>query len=132
MRKLLNRFLFVVPTFLLLSCYRQGEIWRQTVVPRPEHIIVIVEENHNYEQIIGSPNAPFINQLAKEAAVFTDAHGVTHPSQPNYLVLFSGSLQGIAGDECLKDSMPFTTFPVHPLHPGGCRRNNIIPGIDFI
>lgn len=78
-------------------------------LPRPDHIIVIIEENHGYDQIIGSEAAPYINQLAKRSAVFTDAHGVTHPSQPNYLAIFSGSIQGVTNDHCLKDTTPFHT-----------------------
>src|SRR5262249_25124330 len=64
----------------------------------PAHVVVVIEENHGFEQIIGNPDAPFINKLAAQGALFTDAHGVTHPSQPNYLALFSGSTQGITGD----------------------------------
>jgi len=78
-------------------------------LPKPDHIIVVIEENHGFDQIIGAPEAPYINDLAKEGALFTDSHGVTHPSQPNYIALFSGSLQGVKGDECLEDSTPFIT-----------------------
>jgi hypothetical protein len=38
--------------------------------------------------------------LAKSGATFTDAHGEAHPSQPNYLALFSGSTQGVTDDSC--------------------------------
>jgi phosphatidylinositol-3-phosphatase len=76
---------------------------------QPDHIVVVIEENHGYNDIIGSPYAPYINQLAKGSALFTDAHGVTHPSQPNYLAIFSGSTQGIPDDRCLKNVTPFTT-----------------------
>lgn len=78
-------------------------------LPKPDHIIIIIDENKGYNQIIGASQAPYINQLAKEGALFTDSHGVQHPSQPNYLAFFSGSNQGINGDECLQDSTPFTT-----------------------
>jgi acid phosphatase len=94
---------------LLLAVNLLGSCRQHPEISRPDHIVVVVEENHNYEQIIGSPDAPFINQLAKGSAVFTNAHGVTHPSQPNYLALFSGSLQGVTGDKCLADTTPFTT-----------------------
>lgn len=94
---------------LVLCINFLGSCRHHSKIPRPDHIVVVIEENHNYEQIIGSPNAPFINQLARESAVFTNAHGVTHPSQPNYLALFSGSLQGVKGDKCLRDTTPFTT-----------------------
>ena len=78
-------------------------------LPRPDHIIIVIEENHSYNQIVGSENAPYINELIKSGALFTNAHGVTHPSQPNYLALFSGNLQGVTGDVCLENKTPFHT-----------------------
>lgn len=71
-----------------------------------EHIVVVVEENHSYKQIIGSPKAPYMQSLLENGALFTNAHGVAHPSQPNYLTLFSGSSQGVTDDSCKK---PFGT-----------------------
>ena len=70
------------------------------VVPRPAHTVVVVMENHSYGEIIGNPAAPFINQLARNGALFTRSFAVTHPSQPNYLALFSGSTQGVPDDSC--------------------------------
>jgi hypothetical protein len=57
-------------------------------------------ENRSFDAIIGSANAPYINSLAAMGAVFSDSHGVTHPSQPNYLWLFSGSDQGVTDNSC--------------------------------
>jgi acid phosphatase len=57
-------------------------------------------ENHSYAQIIGNPDAPFINDLARRGALFTRSYAIGHPSQPNYLALFSGSTQGITDDSC--------------------------------
>jgi hypothetical protein len=66
----------------------------------PKHIFVIMMENHGFPEIIGNTaDAPFINQLATHANVATNYFGVTHPSLPNYLSLFSGSFQGI-WDDC--------------------------------
>jgi phosphatidylinositol-3-phosphatase len=73
---------------------------RAQSLPRPEHVIVVMEENHAYSQIIGSPEAPYINTLASEGASFTQSYAITHPSQPNYLALFSGSTQGVTSDSC--------------------------------
>ena len=66
---------------------------------RPDHIVVVVFENKSYEQIAAA-RAPWLHALMAQAAVFIDAHGVTHPSQPNYLALFSGSTQGVTDDHC--------------------------------
>jgi hypothetical protein len=69
-------------------------------VPEPAHTVVVVMENHAYTDIIGNPAAPFINTLARHGALFTRSYAVSHPSEPNYLALFSGSTQGIADDGC--------------------------------
>ena len=69
-------------------------------LPRPDHIVMVIEENHSYSQITDSPDAPYINRLAAQGAVFTQSFGVSYPSQPNYLALFSGSTQGITDNSC--------------------------------
>lgn len=69
-------------------------------LPHVDHIVVVVEENHSYDDIMGSDQAPYIQSLAGQAAIFTDAHAVTHPSQPNYLALYAGSTLGVASDDC--------------------------------
>src|SRR5437588_409899 len=71
-----------------------------STLPLPTHIVVVVEENHGYSQIIGSSQAPYINTLATQGALFTNSFAITHPSQPNYLALFSGSTQGVTNDTC--------------------------------
>lgn len=76
--------------------------------PRFDHIVVVIEENKDYSEVIGSGTPdPYINALAAQGMLFTNSHGVTHPSQPNYLDLFSGSDQGVLGDIC----DPNTPYP---------------------
>ncbi len=69
-------------------------------LPRPDHVLVVVMENRDTGEIIGSGAAPYLNALARSGANFTDAHAETHPSQPNYLALFSASTQGVSDDGC--------------------------------
>ncbi|MGI8879356.1 MAG: alkaline phosphatase family protein [Jatrophihabitans sp.] len=69
-------------------------------VPRFDHIVVVVVENHAYGQVIGASQAPFLNSLAARGAVLTRSYAVSHPSQPNYLALFSGSTHGLVDDSC--------------------------------
>ena len=57
-------------------------------------------ENHSYADIIGNPAAPFVNQLARSGVLFTRSYAVTHPSEPNYLALFSGRTQAVPDDSC--------------------------------
>jgi hypothetical protein len=70
------------------------------VVPRPDHIVVVIFENEHRSSVIGSPQAPYLNELAARGANLTHSYGITHPSQPNYLALFSGSTQGVTSNAC--------------------------------
>jgi acid phosphatase len=72
-------------------------------VPRFDHIVVVVLENHAYSQIVGRSSAPYLNSLAERGAVLTRSYAISHPSQPNYLALFSGSTQGLTDDSCPHD-----------------------------
>jgi hypothetical protein len=69
----------------------------ENTVPPPhwDHIVIVVEENHAYSEIIGNNSAPYINSLASQGLLFTNFTAAYHPSQPNYLLMFSGSPHGI-------------------------------------
>src|SRR5205085_8731575 len=67
-------------------------------IPTPDHVVIVMEENHAYNEIIGSPSAPYINNLAAQGALMTNSFAITHPSEPNYLDIYSGSNQGITKD----------------------------------
>jgi phospholipase C len=70
-------------------------------VPTFDHVVVVVMENHSFSEIIGNTaKAPYINSLAAGSASFTRSFAVEHPSEPNYLDLFSGSNQGVTDDSC--------------------------------
>ncbi len=65
----------------------------------PSHIVVVTLENQNYGDIVGNTaQAPFLNSLISQGMLFTNYIALSHPSQPNYLALFSGSMQGITDD----------------------------------
>ena len=93
-----SRALLAAGIFVLLA----GCASAQNLLPPTNisHIVVVIEENHSFNDIIGSADAPFINQIASKGALFTNAYAVEHPSQPNYLDIFSGGNQGITNDSC--------------------------------
>ncbi len=63
---------------------------------RYDHVVIVIEENTDYAQVLGNRvNAPFINELADGGVNFTEFYAITHPSQPNYIHLFSGDNQGV-------------------------------------
>jgi len=79
-------------------------------MPKPDHIVIVIEENHAYAQIIGSDNAPYINSLIKDPNTvrFTQSYGIVWGSQVDYLDLYSGANQG-AGGSGHPANEPFTT-----------------------
>jgi hypothetical protein len=77
----------------LSLCTPSSALAETPSVPRPNHVVVVVMENRSYIEI--RDNAPFINDLAARGALFTRSFAVSHPSQPNYFALFSGSTQGV-------------------------------------
>jgi len=62
------------------------------------HVVLVVEENHEFAQIIGSRQAPFLNRLAARGTLLTRYYAVTHPSLPNYIALVAGDPLGIHSD----------------------------------
>jgi hypothetical protein len=54
-------------------------------------VIVVVMENKDYRQVIGVPEAPYINSLAEKYGIALNYRAITHPSLPNYLALLGGS-----------------------------------------
>ena len=83
-------------------------------LPVYDHVVIVVEENKDYNLIIGADSvAPYINgTLRAEGANFTQAYGEEHHSQGNYFWLFSGSNHGVGfNDErvWLAADYPFTS-----------------------
>lgn len=72
----------------------------QPPLPKPDHVVIVIEENHAFGQVIDSPAAPYLNALARKGALLTHSYAVTHPSQPNYIALFAGTLEGVNGNTC--------------------------------
>jgi acid phosphatase len=93
---------------------------RMFSVPRPDHIVIVVEENRSYSEVMGSANAPYINSLAAAGASLTNYSGLTHPSQPNYIAMFSGAMQNV-----LDNSVP------HTIEAPSLGGQLIAAGLDF-
>lgn len=58
--------------------------------PAIKHVVVVMLENLSYHQVIGSPNAPYQNQLASQCGSATSYFGATHSSAANYLAVSGG------------------------------------------
>jgi acid phosphatase len=77
-----------------------GSPWPKGL-PVYEHVVIVMEENKDYDQLIGNPAAPYINALANEGANFTQMYGEEHYSQGNYFWLFSGSNQTLGFNDVI-------------------------------
>src|SRR2546428_1205323 len=85
-------------TSTLTAAAADAPIWPSTL-PRFDHIVIVVEENKDYDQIIGSEDAPYLNKLAVEGTNLTHMFGEEHNSQGNYFWLFSGDNQNVGFDD---------------------------------
>lgn len=96
------RVMRIVVVLLLILSLLAGTLGRyhatQTHVPHLRNVAVLFLENHGYSQIIGSPQAPYLNNLANRSALATNYYAIGHPSLPNYLALTTGSTQGVTSD----------------------------------
>jgi len=62
------------------------------------HIFIIMDENQPATNIVGNPQAPYLNSLIKSYALASNYSAITHPSLPNYLAITSGSTDGVTTD----------------------------------
>lgn len=66
-------------------------------INRPDHVVVVVEQDRTSDAI-GNAIWSYLNSVAATGLVYNNSHGVTHPSTPNSLAMFSGSTQGVTGN----------------------------------
>ncbi len=70
-------------------------------VPHGSQVTIVVMENKDYSRVVGSSQAPYFNDtLVPQGVLLRNSHAIGHPSEPNYLALFSGSTEGLRGDPC--------------------------------
>lgn len=74
-------------------------------VPHADHVIVIVMENHSYDQ---ARIAPYTAGLIAQYSSCSASYALTHPSQPNYIALWSGAFQGVTNDNCPPAGAPYS------------------------
>ena len=98
-------------------------------LPVYDHIVIVVEENKDYAEVIGRPDlAPYINNVLKvEGANFTHAFGEEHFSQGNYFWLFSGDNQSVG----FADKVPDSSTPGYPFETANLGAGLIAKGLSF-
>lgn len=61
-------------------------------VPKSGHVVMVLEENHSYEKIIGNAAMPYLNSLAQKYGLAVNYYANTHPSIGNYLMMTTGQI----------------------------------------
>jgi phosphatidylinositol-3-phosphatase len=97
-------------------------------LPVYDHVVIVVEENKDYDLIIGSPDAPYINKLASQGAVFTAMYAEEHHSQGNYFWLLSGSNQNVGFEDQIPD---WSNNPNYPFRASNLAQQLIAKGRSF-
>lgn len=113
LRKLL---LIASLSFILIGCgtiNTRDTAVRESIPFQPTKatkVVLVVLENTLANDAL---KQPFLGRLAKEGAYLSNYHAVAHPSQPNYMAIVSGSIQGVDGD-----NPPKVAIDEHHLHLG--------------
>jgi hypothetical protein len=102
--------------------------WPSTL-PVYDHIVIVVEENKDFEQILGNEfEAPYIRRLTAEGASISRMFGEEHNSQGNYFWLFSGSNQNVG----FFDQVPSTANHLdYPFKASSLGEQLIKKGLSF-
>jgi phosphatidylinositol-3-phosphatase len=79
----------------LSSNFGGGSPGSGNTLPTPDHVILVVLENHSFSQVIGSPAMPYLNSLANAHSLATNYFGDVHPSIGNYFMLTTGQLESV-------------------------------------
>jgi hypothetical protein len=82
----------------------ESRVLLASAIARPDHIVIVWEQDRACEAL-GDPNMPYFNELAAGGLVYANSHGITHPSQPNVIGMYSGSTHGVT------DNTQGLTFP---------------------
>jgi acid phosphatase len=89
-----------VAAALQLACGGSSSLPVQTPVPAGQptfsHVVLVVEENHSYSEVIGNSSMPYLNSLASQYGLATQYFGNLHPSLPNYFTLIAGQPETVS------------------------------------
>jgi hypothetical protein len=113
----MKQFILILLSFAVAFCepadrsHAESRTWPGNV-PVYDHIVIVVEENKDYGEIIGSKDAPYINDTLKvEGANLTQMYAEEHVSQGNYFWLFSGSNHNVGFHDIIPDRNNNANYP---------------------
>ena len=80
-------------------------------IPKYDHVVIVIEENKGYDQVIKNDVAPYINSLRKEGANLTKMYAEEHASEGNYFWLFSGDNQNVGFNDVIPNAANNKHYP---------------------
>jgi hypothetical protein len=107
-KAVLRSFFFLFIVFALTTGFAQ--------VPSSKHVVVVVEENHGYNSVIGNPNMPYLNGLANQYGLADQYFANTHPSIGNYFMMTVGQI--ITNDDGYNGTVDADNLVRHLLNAG--------------
>src|SRR5581483_7193327 len=81
---------FLIIAALATSLIGCGSANHGTPPTASTRVLLVVEENHSYSDVIGNSSMPYLNGLASQYALATQYYADAHPSIPNYFMLTTG------------------------------------------
>ncbi|APE17790.1 hypothetical protein BOH72_23535 [Mycobacterium sp. WY10] len=98
-----------------------------------DHVFLIYMENKGYNDIVGSPNAPYLNSLINAYGFADNYYAVTHPSLPNYYAIVGGQVYGKTYNcqsVCIDDPNNITTKLAAKGKTWAAYAQSLMPGQD--
>ena len=98
-RRLAQLFPVMLVLIVIIGCGVSSS--NTTILPTPTptgtfpqfgHVVLVVEENHGYSEVIGNSSMPYLNSLATQYGSATQYFANTHPSIGNYLMMTTGQI----------------------------------------
>jgi phosphatidylinositol-3-phosphatase len=109
-----NMFPIIEITIMSFGLFHSPGNKSRSLLPKYDHIVIVIEENKDYSQVVGNKDAPYINDvLVKEGANLTKMFAEEHNSEGNYFWLFSGATQNVGHDDVIPNSQNNPEYPFH-------------------
>lgn len=119
MKNILIAVLFLLFSLGFTELTKKDEHTKSIKLPKYSHIVIVIEENKDYDQIIGNSAAPYINDvLVKEGANLTHFYAEEHFSEGNYFWLLSGSDQGVGHFDVIPTNSNNKNYPFKTCNLG--------------
>ncbi len=120
MKKILPAVLVAILSFGFLVQHSKKISYRNSLyLPKYDHIVIVIEENKDYSQVVGNKDAPYINNvLVKEGANLTQMFAEEHFSEGNYFWLVSANNQNVGYLDVIPDSKNNKGYPFESANLG--------------